>query len=241
MFQNLYRTPAVKYLLIINVFLFLVFNFNFIPQLANLYPAMTLYYIDNPYFRFWQFITHMFLHGSVAHIFLNMFALLQFGSVMEQYWGTKRFLLFYFVAGLGGAILYSLNLGAILNFITHSFTPLSDGIIEKFPELVQNDIIRVLSSRAVGASAAIMGVVVAFAYLQPNTKLMLMFIPVPIKAKYLIGAVIVWDIVAGVLNTLSLMGKGDFNDGIAHFAHIGGALFGMALFMYWQNNRKYFY
>lgn len=241
MLSNLDRTPAVKYLLIINVMFFLAFNFNFVPQISGYYSALALHYVDNPYFGAWQFVTHMFLHGGMYHIFLNMFALYQFGAVMENHWGTKKFLIFYFVAGLGGALLYSINLGAVVNFISHTFTPISDGIIDTFPLQIQNELINVIRSQAVGASAAIMGVVVAFAYLHPNTELMLMFIPIPIKAKYLIGAVIVWDIVAGLLSTLTMIGLANYNDNIAHFAHIGGALFGVILLMFWQKNRNNFY
>ena len=241
MFSNLDRSPAVKYLLIINIVIFLILNIGLIPNLSIFYSMSTLHYIDNPYFGFWQFVTHMFLHGSISHIFLNMFALFQFGAVMEQHWGTKKFVIFYFVAGLGGALLYTFNLGAVVNYISHSYMPISDEIINTLPSQIQTELIRVISSQAVGASAAIMGVVVAFAYLHPNTELMLMFIPIPIKAKYLVGAVLVWDLVAGFLSTMTLMGKANYNDGIAHFAHLGGALFGMLLLMNWQKNRNNFY
>ena len=236
MFSNLDKSPAVKYLLIINVAIYFLISTS-----SPLYASLTLHYIDHPDFHVWQLITHMFLHGSMTHILFNMFALYQFGAVMEQQWGTKRFLIFYFAAGLGGALLYNFNLGAITNYLSHSFMPVHSGIINTLPQQLQLEIFRVVSSQAVGASAAIMGIVVAFAYIFPNTKLMLIFFPVPISAKYLIGAVVAWDIIAGLLGTLTMMGMANYNDNIAHFAHIGGALVGIILLMYWQKNRNTFY
>lgn len=234
MLGNLNRTPAVKHLLLINVAIFLAMNF--VPQITQFYPALALHYFDTPEFGIWQFVSHMFLHAQLSsqtgifHIIFNMFMLFQFGGMLEERWGTRRFLIFYFVAGIGGAVFYTLNLSGILNYLFHSITPISDGLYAGgLPT-------------AVGASAAITGIVVAFAYLHPNTKLMLMFIPVPIKAKYLVGAYLAFDLVAGILNTLSTLEIVDiYRDNIAHFAHLGGAVFGGILLLYWQKNDRKFY
>lgn len=234
MLANLDRTPAVKHLLLVNVGIFLVMNF--VPQVTQFYPSFALHYFDTPDFGIWQYVTHMFLHAQlnsqtgIFHIIFNMFMLFQFGAVLEQRWGTRKFLLFYFVAGIGGAIFYTLNLSGILNYLFHSITPISDGLYAGgLPT-------------AVGASAAITAIVVAFAYLQPNTKLMLMFIPVPIKAKYLVGAFLVYDLVAGILNTLGTLDIVHlYSDNTAHFAHLGGAVFGGFLLLYWQKSSRKFY
>lgn len=234
MLENLNRTPAVKHLLLINIVVFLAMNF--VPQITPFYGDLALNYFDTPNFGIWQYVTHMFLHAQLGsptgifHIIFNMFMLFQFGAVLEQRWGTRRFLIFYFVAGIGGAIFYTLNLSGILNYLFHTITPISDGLYSGgLPT-------------AVGASAAITGIVVAFAYLQPNTKLMLMFIPVPIKAKYLVGAFLVYDLVAGILNNLATIDVVNiYSDNTAHFAHLGGAVFGGLLLLYWQKSNRKFY
>ncbi len=234
MLSNLDRTPAVKHILIINIAVYLLMNF--IPLIGQHYETFALYYFDTPEFGPWQFITHMFLHArlgenyGIMHIVFNMFMLFQFGAVLEHHWGTKKFIFFYLVAGIGGAVFYTLNIGTIFNFAVHTFTPISDGLISNYP------------SYAVGASGAISGIMLAFAFLHPNTKLMLMFIPVPIKAKYLIGGMFAYDLVMGLKTTLSRIGiVGGNGDGIAHFAHLGGAVFGFIILMYWQKNRNTFY
>jgi membrane associated rhomboid family serine protease len=234
MLENLNKTPAVKHLLFINIGVFLAMNF--VPQVTQYYDTLALHYFDTPEFSIWQMVSHMFMHAQIGsptgifHIIFNMFMLFQFGAVLEQRWGTSKFLLFYFVAGIGGAIFYTLNLSGIVNYLFHTITPISEGLYNGgLPT-------------AVGASAAITGIVVAFAYLQPNTKLMLMFIPVPIKAKYLVGAFLVYDLVAGILNTLGTLDIVNiYRDNTAHFAHLGGAVFGGLLLLYWQKNSHKFY
>lgn len=233
MLSNLDRTPAVKHLLIINVVVFALMNF--VPKIGMFYDTFSLHYFDSPDFGIWQVVTHMFLHANlgesfgIMHIFFNMFMLYQFGSTLENHWGTKKFLFFYFFSGIGAAFLYTLNHAGIVNYAFHTFFPFTNGYIDFLPA-------------AVGASGAISGIMAAFAFLHPNTKLMLMFIPFPIKAKYLIGAGFAYDLFMGVRTSLATVGIGSgAGDGIAHFAHLGGALFGLVLLLLWQGNRRKFY
>lgn len=210
-------------------------------SMAKFYDATALYYFDESNFKVWQIITHMFQHAKlgesmgIMHIVFNMFVLFQFGSVLEAHWGTKKFLFFYLFAGLGSALFYTLNLSAISQYAFGTIFPFST-----FGDLGFDSF-----GYAVGASGAISGIVAAFAFLHPNTELMLMFIPIPIKAKYLVSVFFAFDLLAGLASTLTrvriLEGTYAYSDGIAHFAHLGGAVFGFMLVLYWQNSRKNFY
>ncbi|KAA5535930.1 rhomboid family intramembrane serine protease [Paenimyroides baculatum] len=239
-------TPVVKQLLIVNVIIFLAANF-FMPILKDYLP---LYYFENPAFQFWQPITHMFMHGSIPHILFNMFALYSFGSVLEQIWGGKKFVLFYILCGLGAAILHT----AVNYWQFHDGlnTLLLNGIKENEviqtlnQSMINNGWQQFLSpskldsfassylSVAVGASGAIYGLLVAFAFMFPNAGLALLFIPVPIKAKYFVPGVLVLDLVLG-FNGAAIFGSG--GTGIAHFAHIGGALVGFLLMWFWKKKQ----
>lgn len=153
----------------------------------------------------YQLITHMFAHASFYHILFNMFALWTFGRMLENVWGGKRFLNFYMACGLGAGIIHLL-----VQYYTQNY------------------------SMAVGASGAIMGIFAAFAYLFPNTELYLFFIPIPIKAKWAVAAMVAYDLFGG---TVGMSG-----DNIAHFAHLGGALTGFIIVLFWnKKNRKQFY
>lgn len=238
MLSSLNRTPVVKNLLIINVVVFLLMNFT---SMSRFYDTTALYYFDDSRFEIWQIITHMFQHAKlgvgigIMHIFFNMFVLFQFGTILEKYWGWKKFLFFYLFAGIGAAIFYNLNLAGISMYAMNTLFPFST--ISDLPFDTYGS--------AVGASGAISGVVAAFAFLHPNTKLMMMFIPIPIKAKYLVTAFFAFDLFAGLATTLTrvgiLEGSLSYMDGIAHFAHLGGAVFGMLLMLFWQKNRNNFY
>jgi len=193
-------TDAIKHLIIINV-LFYVVTF-FIPGMTEkMMEWFALFYPTSDYFKPWQFVTHMFMHGGLMHIIFNMYALWAFGSPLEQLWGKNKFFFFYFSAGLGAALIYTLA-----NYFTQSY-----GAI------------------AVGASGAVYGVLVAFAFNFPNAKLALIFFPVPIAAKYFIPLIVIGDLFFGF--TSYSVGN------IAHFAHIGGALIGFLIMMYWKNNQ----
>ena len=239
-------TPVVKQLLIVNVIIFLAANF-FMPILKDYFP---LYYFENPSFKFWQPITHMFMHGSIPHILFNMFALYSFGSVLEQMWGGKKFVLFYILCGLGAAVLHTaVNYWQFHNGLN---TLLLNGIKESEiiqtlnQSMINNGWQQFLSAQkidsfassylsvAVGASGAIYGLLVAFAFMFPNAGLALLFIPVPIKAKYFVPGVLVLDLVLG-FNGSAIFGSG--GTGIAHFAHIGGALVGFLLMWFWKKKQ----
>ena len=234
-------TKAVAHLIIANVLFFLLAQF--IPMLQD---KAALYYIENPNFHWWQVFSHLFMHASVAHIFFNMFALYSFGPPLESYFGSNRFIVFYFACGLGAAFLHT----AVNYYEFHSALDIlqSKGFsISQAQELLQKgmyntgweealsesdfkDMMSAYMIPAVGASGAIYGILVAFGVLFPNAELMLMFLPIPIKAKYFIPILIALDLFSGVT------GYSIFGSNIAHFAHVGGALIGFILMKLWQKN-----
>jgi len=219
MFQQL--TPVIKNLLIVNIVFFL--GSEFVPIAYNYLPV---FYPDSPYFKIWQVITHMFMHANLGHIFFNMFSLVIFGPMIEQVLGPKRFLNFYLISGIGAWLLQMGVQGVEIFNATGSFFPLHHSLDlstlnTSNPSLVQE----IYTSRMLGASGAIYGVLLAFAYLFPNIPLQFLFIPVPIKAKYMIGGYILIEIY------MSLSRPGD---SVAHLAHVGGALFGYLLLKLWR-------
>lgn len=234
-------TPVVKQLLIINILFFA--GTYFVPMAEKLFA---LYYFQNPSFKFWQPVTYMFMHGNLMHIFFNMFALYSFGTTLEYFWGGKKFLFFYISCGIGAAIIHS-----GVNY--YQFREVVDTLIangENKIEILQilaegkynlqweqllspdefNNFIGSYATPAVGASGAIYGLLVAFAFMFPNAELALMFIPVPVKAKYFVPFIVAMDLFSGVT------GYSLFGGGIAHFAHIGGALIGFLMMWYWKKN-----
>lgn len=220
------ENPVVFNLIVINVLVFLA-------QLMVGSPVtdfIGLYPVNGELFKPHQLITHMFAHSpeNFMHIMFNMLTLWMFGTILERFWGPKKFLIFYIVCGLSAAALH-LGMEYIRNPELGSITK------EMVQELVATGKIKhqyYLS--AVGASGAIMGIMSGFAYLFPNTQLYMMFIPVPIKAKFAIPIMVAIDLFGGFAN---LRG-----DNIAHFAHLGGALTGFLLVLYWnKTNRKTFY
>ncbi len=234
-------TPTVKQLLIINVLFFL--GAQLVP-LSEKYFA--LYYFENPNFRYWQPLTHMFMHGNLMHIVFNMFALISFGSLLENIWGTKKFLFFYFSCGLGAALIHSgvnyyffhEGVGILQNNGFNSSDVIAtlskgkyDSVWEQLLSTTQfQNMITTFSTPAVGASGAIYGLLIAFAFLFPNAELALMFIPIPIKAKYFVTFLVGIDLFSGVT------GYSIFSTGVAHFAHVGGALVGFIIMWYWKND-----
>ncbi len=237
-------TETVKQLLIINIIFFV--GTMVVPQALT---YLALYFPENPSFQFWQPLTHMFMHGGIGHIFFNMFALYSFGVVLEQMWGAKKFIFFYISCGLGAALLhigvnYILYYQGMSLLLEHGYSKpeIISSIIEAkyitqwldFMPLSQiESFVSAYYSPAVGASGAIYGLLVAFAFMFPNAELMLMFIPVPIKAKYFVPIILAVDLFLG------LKGNAIFSSGsgIAHFAHIGGALVGFLMMWYWKRNQ----
>lgn len=238
-------TDTVKQLLIINVIFFFGTSFVGVPA----YEMLSLYFPENPKFYFWQPLTHMFMHGGFSHILFNMLGLWMFGSVLEQMWGGKKFLFFYISCGLGAAALHiGINyfswhqaLGILAD---NGFSP--DQVIatlrgpegynpewENFltPSQIDNFIGGYVRP-SLGASGALYGIMVAYAFLFPNNEMMLIFLPIPIKAKYFVSGLVIIDLYLG-LRGRSIFGGGD---GIAHFAHIGGALVGYIMMYYWSKN-----
>ncbi len=260
MFGNI--PPVIKNLLIINV---LVFVADYVLQGMgiDLTRVLALHNVQSPYFKPFQFVTHMFMHGSITHIFFNMFALFMFGKMLEMVWGAKRFLIYYFVTGLGAAVLHSVvnyyslaglqaevtafantpspelllsfirehwpNASAGLNeFISaYSVSPNSPTKIREATEITNQIYQNHLNVPTVGASGAVFGVLLAFGMLFPNTKLMLLFPPIPIKAKYFVIGYGAIELFAVILPRSG--------DNIAHFAHLGGMIFGYFLIKYWSS------
>jgi rhomboid-like protein len=224
-------TPVVKNLLILNVLVFLACL-----VYEPLMEILAMHYPSNPDFRPWQLITHMFTHGGWMHIFFNMFALVNFGMVLEheRILGSKRFAFLYLFSGMGAIFFHLLVNGLMVYHYTGSFY--IDNATS-LPPTLSDKAIKNLSaiyySGVVGASGAIYGLLAAFGYLFPNAPLLFLFVPVPIKAKYMIPLVIIAYDIAFAQYGL---------DNIAHYAHIGGALFGFLLVLFWnKNNKKTFY
>lgn len=203
-------TPVVKNLVIINALVFLAQS-----AMPGLEPLLMGHYPLGANFEPWQVITHMFMHGSLTHIFFNMFALVVFGSALERAWGSKRFLQYYMLCGIGAFFIYEATVGYEVLQLTESI--IYDG----------------LAGRVVGASGCVYGLLLGFGMLFPNTELILLFPPIPIKAKYFV-------IIYGLIE-LSLAMSNSPGDNVAHVAHLGGMLFGFLLIKQWQKNRKKFY
>ena len=231
-FANL--TPVVKTLLIINIIFFigtwlLADRFTIISYL----PA---YYFNSPQFRPWQIITYMFMHANIAHIFFNMFALFMFGPILEYSIGSKRFLNLYFICGIGAIVIQMLIQAIEVHNLIGAFTINdSSSIINQLDPLAIQKLKAIYEYPVVGASGAVVGIVVTFAMLYPNMEMMILFIPVPVKAKYIIPAYIAIELFSGIGQS---SGISQFSgDNVAHFAHLGGALFGFLMVKLWHLQR----
>lgn len=221
--------PVVKNLIIINVLFYLatvaIGEYQMLYYFAGTYPG-------SPNFYPWQVVSHMFMHGGLGHLFFNMFALFMFGGQLERLWGGKRFLNYYIICGLGGFFLHELVFGLELFGEYNTFFP----EFNRPARMTEADWIRNLDfvfGRVVGASGAVFGILLAFGMLFPNTRLMLLFPPIPIKAKYFV-------IGYGILE-LTLALENSSGDNVAHFAHLGGMLFGYFVLKRWQKERGTFY
>jgi len=237
-------TDAVKQLMIINVLFF-------VGTLFVGAPAMNLlgeHYFENPDFGFWQLFTNMFIHMGIMHLAFNMLSLYIFGPVLEQRWGASKFIFFYISCGLGASLAQQgIHYFAFHNSVdklveigfdkTDILATLKKGMVDtRWAENLlprdYNNLQGTYFSLAGGASGAIYGIMVAFAFLFPNVPMMLMFIPIPIKAKYLIAGTLSLDFYLGFTGQ-SLFGS---VGGVGHFAHIGGALIGYFIMWYWKKN-----
>lgn len=219
--------PVVKNLLIINI-IFFIATAVFETKGLSLVELLGVYYFDSPKFQVWQVISYMFMHGGFAHILFNMFALFTFGSSLELIMGSKRFLNFYLITGLGALVLQMLVQALEINGITGSFTIDPNTYRSADPGAIKT-LSEIYYGPMVGASGAIFGLLIAFGMLFPNAELFIMFIPVPVKAKYIIPVYILLELFLGVAQFAG--------DSIAHFAHLGGALFGFILVKIWHLKR----
>ena len=203
---------AVKNIIIINVLVMIMTGLreNF------MYETFSLFYPTSPFFHWWQPVTHMFMHGGVWHLFFNMYTLYIFGTVLERVWGTKKFLIFYFVTGLGAAAVHT---GVEWIQMNHWMTQVAEGSMA-----AQAQIHALKMTPTVGASGAIYGVLMGYAMLYPDSIMTLVFPPISMKAKWFVLIFAAIELFTGV----SGMGGG-----IAHFAHLGGLIFGFILIMYW--------
>lgn len=235
-------TDAIKHLIIINVILFVG------PQFLKLdfSNLLALHFPKNEHFGIWQYITHMFMHGSFGHILFNMYGLWAFGSPLEKMWGKNKFIFFYFSAGIGAGLIYILvnyyQFNGIYNLFINAGLDQSEiitilerakttdiRVIEQITQEQFNRIIGLYNAKAVGASGAVYGVLVAFGMYFKDAKLALIFLPIPIAAKYFIPILIAIDVFFGMT---------DYSIGnIAHFAHIGGAIIGFMIAWYWKKNQ----
>ena len=239
-------SPTVKQLLIINVIFY--FGSSMSLNTEFIYSLFSLHFPENPDFKFWQLITHMFMHGGILHLAFNMFALWMFGSAIESIFGSRRFIFFYITCGLGAAL-------AQIGFLDYSFYSNLD-ILTSSGYDSQSVLNLLMEGRyntnwgnilgadgllsfntsflatMVGASGAIMGVLVAFGMFFPESKLMLIFFPIPIKAKYFIPGIILLDLFSAIT------GQAIFSpSNTAYIAHIGGALTGFLIMYYWKKNQ----
>lgn len=223
-------TPAVKNIIIINVLVYLACF-----VVPGLNDSLTGYYFASPNFRPWQIVTHMFMHSQYdfTHIFFNMYALYLFGTALENYWGTKRFVIYYMTCGIGA---FFLHMGVSYFEIQEMMKSLSDkdiyqvmvvGLEEGRSYKVQMvELYSAVNTGVVGASGAVFGVLLGFGMLFPNTELMLLFPPIPLKAKYFV-------MIYGAIEFFLAM-RQTSGDNVAHYAHIGGMIFGYLLLKYWQ-------
>lgn len=234
-------TEVIKHLIILNILFFIAPQFLQGVDFGNLFA---LYFPKNPHFGFWQYLSHIFMHGGFSHILFNMYGLWAFGTPLEQIWGKNKFLFFYFSAGIGAGLIYStvnyyqfqgiyeqlLQIGLSSSEIQDMLDTgrYNNAIVTLSPEVL-SEFYSLYHTPAVGASGAVYGVLVAFGMLFPNAKLALIFFPVPIAAKYFIPVMILGDLFFGV--TKYSIGN------IAHFAHVGGALIGFIIAWYWKRNQ----
>ena len=234
--------PVVKNLIIINVIMLFV---TWVMGMGGVKLAsiLGLHFILSPGFEPYQLVTHMFMHGGVMHLFFNMFALYMFGRVLESVWGPKRFFIYYFVTGLGAAVLHmavlyldylnvtsQMNADQIAIVKDQGYEIFSQG--KNYTDELMGKLNLLMNIPTVGASGAVFGVLLGFGMLFPNTQLMLLFPPIPIKAKYFVIGYGVLELYLGISQSGS---------NIAHFAHLGGMLFGFLLIRYWNKHGSSFY
>ncbi|MGP8213980.1 MAG: rhomboid family intramembrane serine protease [Bacteroidia bacterium] len=241
--------PVIKNLLIANILAYIATLM--LGSQFDLVDKFGMHYFESSKFHFYQIITCMFLHDGFLHIALNMYGLWLFGQMIENYYGSKRFLLLYFICGIGAGIIQEASLYVYYHHIfkiletfnSEPSLPAFDVVTSKYftgirgypqpqtiddAKMVLKDLYQfsIDNSNTIGASGAIFGVLIAFAMIYPEVQLFLMFIPIPVKAKYAIPGYCIIELYSGL--------AGNAGDNVAHFAHLGGALFGVIMVLYWR-------
>lgn len=216
--------PIIKNLLIINALVFMAQSF--IPaNVIDFNGLFALHTWQSPLFKPWQFITHMFMHANLFHIFSNMFALWMFGSILENVWGPKRFLTFYILCGLGAAFCHMVVLYFENQQLLHEFYSMSAAQQNYYLPAMEMR----LNEPTLGASGAVFGCLAAFGYMFPNTYIYLYFF-LPIKAKWFVIFYAAFELYATVQSSAG--------DNVAHVAHLGGALAGFIMVYFWKRSRS---
>lgn len=223
----------IKNLLIINGIMFLATIA--LQSRVDLYQYLGLHYFRSEYFKPFQFFSYLFMHGNFMHLFFNMFAVWTFGAALENVWGPKRFLFYYLFTGLGAGLIQYL---VFFLQIEPTLAQLTEEFNHAFSAEEQLEILNVRASYlnshvVVGASGSLFGLLIAFGWLFPNAELIMLFFPIPIKAKYFVAIYGILELVSGISNNPE--------DNVAHFAHLGGMLFGFILLMIWRKDRRNFY
>ena len=204
---------ATRNIIVINVLVWIMCYLN----KGFMYETFSLFYPTSPFFHWWQPVTHMFMHGGFWHLFFNMYTLYMFGRMLEDRWGARKFLIFYFVTGLGAALVHT---GVEWIQMQSWMSQVAEGSMA-----AQAKIHALKMTPTVGASGAIYGILMGFAMLYPDVRMGLVFPPVYMKAKWFV-------LIFGAIELLT--GITGVGGGIAHFAHLGGLIFGYLLIMYWK-------
>ena len=231
--------PVVKNLLIINGIMFLA-TIAFETRGIDLVALFGLHYFTATHFAIWQPITYMFMHGGFGHLFFNMFALWMFGAAIENTWGGKRFLIYYMVCGIGAGLIQLLVIGLKISAISQNLPPdVVQMVYDNGAHIMSEgknylgelgELNRAINTPTVGASGSVFGLLLAFGMMYPNA-MIYVFMLIPLKAKWFVMIYGALELFYGVTGT---------QDGIAHFAHLGGMLFGFFLILYWNKGNRFF-
>jgi membrane associated rhomboid family serine protease len=217
--------PVIKNLIIINVLVFLA-KIGLENVGIDLDYYLGLFYWKSPYFRVWQPITHLFMHGNFTHLLFNMFALWMMGNTVETYLGAKKFMILYLISGLGAAFCQLM----VYHFQLAELVEMMKLYPQEYAEFYYHPNFP-LNTPMVGASGAVFGVLFAFGYMFPNAMIYLYF-AIPIRAKYFVAIYAAIELFSGIRNSVG--------DNVAHFAHLGGMVFAFFLLAYWKRRGKLF-
>lgn len=220
--------PVTTHLIIINVLMLLVTKILDMRGIADLNAWLGLHYYDSPLCHLWQYVTYIFMHADFGHLFSNMFTLFMFGRLLEQVWGSGRFTVYYLVTGIGAAITQQVawRFGVVDSELTHLQTLdpslTYSGLLAQAPHYFDPLV-------TIGASGSVFGILLAFGMLFPNMMVFLLIPPMPLKVKWLVIGYGLFEFFAGISSS---------GDGVAHFAHLGGMLFGLLLILWWRKEAR---